>query len=162
MDTLANYNVSKTLAETQQAEQRAKLLREQRELLRQQTEALRLENEQRRRQLSDASKPQPDLDKSQSSTTAAPGTQEQTIEKFRERMLEARRKHPDFDAVTSREDVVLSPAMIQAVMESESGGELMYYFGQHADECRRIAALSPTSAILAIGKLEAKLAKPEN
>ena len=47
--------------------------------------------------------------------------------------------------------------MQQAIVESDAGGNLLYYFGQHPEECARIAALSPVGSILEIGKLSTKL-----
>lgn len=88
----------------------------------------------------------------------APGAQQQeTLEKFKERVMEARRKYPDFDVVTSRQDVPLTPAMMQAIVESDAGGELVYYFGQHPEEGARIAKLSPVSSVREIGKIEGRL-----
>lgn len=51
-----------------------------------------------------------------------------------------------------------------ALIASERGPELLYYLGQHPDEAQRIANLSPTRAVMALGQLEARLAEqePEN
>lgn len=46
------------------------------------------------------------------------------------------------------------------ILESELSAEVMYYFGKHPDEYRRIVQLSPIKAVAALGRLEAKLEKP--
>jgi hypothetical protein len=83
--------------------------------------------------------------------------QARLVAAFRSRIALARQKHQDFDAVANRPDVTLTPAMQQAVIESDSGGELVYYFGQHPEEAIRIAVLSPVSSILEIGKIAGRL-----
>ena len=45
-----------------------------------------------------------------------------------------------------------------AIMEADNGDDIAYYLGTHLDEAHRIAALSPSAQIRAIGRLEAKLA----
>ena len=53
-----------------------------------------------------------------------------------------------------------------AMLESESGAEILYHLAKQPAELKRIAALSPVSAVREIGKLEAALTKsssaPEN
>jgi hypothetical protein len=75
----------------------------------------------------------------------------------------ARTAHPDYD------DVVQSvrapegpgvPAMRQAMLEDDAGGEILYYLGTHPDELRRIAAMQPVAAVKEIGKLAAAVVKP--
>lgn len=70
----------------------------------------------------------------------------------------AREKFPDFDAVAYRQDVPVSQVMVEAIMESDLGAELQYFWGQNPDEAARIAVLSPQAALLAIGRLEARIA----
>jgi hypothetical protein len=70
----------------------------------------------------------------------------------------AREKFSDFDAVAYRQDVPVSQTMVEAIMESELGAELQYFWGQNPEEAARIAVLSPQAALLAIGRLEARIA----
>lgn len=67
-----------------------------------------------------------------------------------------REKYDDFDDIIEAE-VSVTPAMQQAVLESEIGPELAYYLGKHPEEAARIAALSPASTARELGKIEAKL-----
>ena len=46
------------------------------------------------------------------------------------------------------------------MLESEHGAEILYHLAKHPAELKRIAALSPVSAVREVGKLEAALAKP--
>lgn len=50
----------------------------------------------------------------------------------------------------------------QAIVASEHGPELLYYLGQNPEEAQRIANLSPTRAVMALGRLETQLAKQED
>lgn len=45
-----------------------------------------------------------------------------------------------------------------ALASSEVGPQILYYLGEHLEEARRIAALSPSRAVMEIGKIEAQLA----
>ncbi len=95
---------------------------------------------------------------SPSSAGPASGSEDgAALDKFTMRVEAAKRKYPDFDEIASRTYSYVTDAMRQAVFESELAGEIIYWLGQNPDECRRIAALSPTSTALEIGKLTAKL-----
>ncbi len=52
-------------------------------------------------------------------------------------------------------------AISGSILESDHGPELLYYLGQNPDEAERIAKLSPTRAVMALGQLEAQLAEQE-
>ena len=69
----------------------------------------------------------------------------------------AREKYADFDAVAYRQDVAVSQPMIDAILYSENGADLQYYFGKNPDVAAKIAAMAPPEALLAIGRLEAQL-----
>jgi hypothetical protein len=73
----------------------------------------------------------------------------------------ARKQHDDYDEVTARlSKVPDSPgsfAAADAIVDDENGAELAYYLGKHPEEVKRIAGLSPVSAIREIGKLSATL-----
>lgn len=55
-------------------------------------------------------------------------------------------------------EVSLHPFALDAVIESDIGGELAYFLGKNEKEAERIAKLSPARQASEIGKLEAKLA----
>lgn len=94
-------------------------------------------------------------------------TRQQAIEQSKQAALQAeykakadvaRDKYADFDAVAFREDVAVSKPMMDAIMYSEHGADLQYWFGKNPDQAARIAMLSPPEALLAIGRLEAQIA----
>ncbi len=73
-------------------------------------------------------------------------------------------KHPDYEEITATAFETLQSAKGQAqaaiahvVQYSEVGPELLYYLGQHPEEVRRIVALHPTQAALALGRIEGRL-----
>jgi len=80
-----------------------------------------------------------------------------------DRVAKVKEKHPDFDEVIAREDVVLTPAMSEAMIRSDSGAEIGYYFGQHPEEAARIAAIpNAVQQVMEIGRLAASLADKPN
>jgi hypothetical protein len=76
------------------------------------------------------------------------------------RKEDARDKYDDFDEVINQ-DVPITTAMQQAIMESEMGADVAYYFGNNPDEADRISKLSHAKQLLEIGKLEIKLSEPK-
>lgn len=65
-------------------------------------------------------------------------------------------KHADFDTVMAGMTVNFPGHVIQAIVDSDHGGELMYYLGTHESEARAVAAASPVKAILTLGQLAAR------
>ena len=65
---------------------------------------------------------------------------------------------PDFESVLSdAEDIQLSPALQQAILEHETGPRLIHELAKDRSTLERIAKLPPASAIRELGKFEAKL-----
>jgi hypothetical protein len=63
---------------------------------------------------------------------------------------------PDFESVLSdAEDIQLSPALQQAILEHEAGPRLAYELAKDRKTLERIAKLPPASAIRELGKFEA-------
>lgn len=81
----------------------------------------------------------------------------QLYNRFQSDVSKARESIPDFDAVLESADVPVTPAMRAAIVESEVGALLTYHLAKHPQEAERIAGLSPTAAMKAIGALEASL-----
>jgi hypothetical protein len=74
---------------------------------------------------------------------------------------EFKKAHEDFEDVLSDvDDIQMSPAISQAILESDNGPELMYELAKNAEEYARICSLSPFDAVRALGRFEARLAKP--
>lgn len=71
-------------------------------------------------------------------------------------------KYEDFDAVaTYNPDLIVTPAMQEALIDSEHGADVAYYLGKNLTEARRIAGLPPVAQVREIGKIEAKLQTAE-
>jgi hypothetical protein len=78
----------------------------------------------------------------------------------------ASKVHEDYEDVI---DTVKAPegpgvaAARQAMLEDDNGAEILYYLAKHPADMKRIAALSPVSAVREIGKLSASFTPaPEN
>jgi plasmid stabilization system protein ParE len=94
--------------------------------------------------------------------------QQAVLKTFNERLAAAKARITDFDDVVqgaiADHDVQVSPAMSEAITESEHGPDVVYYLAKHPDEALRISKLSPLAAAREIGKIEAKVtpeAEPE-
>jgi len=75
----------------------------------------------------------------------------------------ARAAHADYDEIVQSVRAPEGPGVMaarQAMLEDERGAEVLYHLATHPDEMRRIAALQPVAAVMAIGKLVGSLAPP--
>lgn len=72
----------------------------------------------------------------------------------------ARDKYADFDEVINQ-DIPITTAMQQAIMESDMGPDVAYYLGTHPEEAERISKLSHARQLLEMGKLEIKASEPK-
>ena len=68
-----------------------------------------------------------------------------------------REKYPDLeDRIEAISEISMSESVLQAIAESEVGPDILSYFADNPKDCERIAALSPSSAVREVGKLEAR------
>lgn len=81
-------------------------------------------------------------------------------EAYKARVEKVSTELPDYQSVAERSDVQVSIPMAHAILMSEEGPRLQYYFGQNPEEAKRISALNPVQQLVEIGKLEVKLSKP--
>lgn len=81
-----------------------------------------------------------------------------TAEGWTRRMAEATAEMPDFEEVLASSDVPMTPAMQQAIMESDIGPKVAYHLALHPDEAIQIANMSPIRAAAALGRIEERLA----
>lgn len=87
----------------------------------------------------------------------------QRVDRHTEAIEKARAELPDFDEVVGSSDAPVTEAMVEAILESDVSAKLQYHLAKNPTEAERIARLSPTAQVKAIGALEAKLganAKP--
>ena len=87
----------------------------------------------------------------------AEAAQKAAEERLQALTIEARKEIEDFDEVIKsadrrRENV---PAhVVAAITESDKGPHLAYYLAKNPDEAKRIFAMTPAKALLALGKVE--------
>jgi hypothetical protein len=94
----------------------------------------------------------------ESARTLAEQQRTEKVTAFNERLETARDKYADFDeALSGSARVQISPAMHEAILESETGPDIAYHLAKNPAEALRIAKLSPIAAAKEIGKLETKL-----
>ena len=80
---------------------------------------------------------------------------------FHSKVQEFQKAHDDFeDVIADVDDIQMSPAISQAILEADNGPELMYELAKNKEEYARMCALSPFDAIRALGRFEARLTKP--
>jgi hypothetical protein len=88
--------------------------------------------------------------------------QVKSVEKnFQQRINEARTKYRDFEEVVDNPDILLSTEIIESIKESDLSGDLLYYLGKNPAEAERLSYLSARAVGRELGKLEVKLATPQ-
>lgn len=73
----------------------------------------------------------------------------------------AAEKYSDYEAVTTADDLQITPIMAVRITRTGNGADVAYYLGQNKDEASRIAALpDPTDQVAEIALISARLAAP--
>jgi len=81
-----------------------------------------------------------------------------TISEWQRKVEKVSAKHSDYDEALENVDHIKIPPMTQtAIMESDIGGDIAYYLAKHPDELEKLVTLKPHAALMALGKIEAKL-----
>ena len=83
--------------------------------------------------------------------------QETRVTTWNERVIEARKTIPDYDAVMAASSVPVSDAVMDELRDSELGPQLAYHLDRNPDVAEKLNAMSPRQAAREIGRLEAKL-----
>lgn len=84
---------------------------------------------------------------------------DQLVKGWQAAQQRAREEIDDYDDVIKGSDVQLPGHLHQAILESDIGPHLAYYFAKHPDEAKRYAGMSPTKALRELGRLEDRLAE---
>lgn len=84
--------------------------------------------------------------------------QEELASSWAKRQKAAMKEIEDYAEVIGKSEVSLPGHLHQAILESDIGPHLAYYFAKHPDEAKRFAGMTPTSALRNLGKLEDQLA----
>lgn len=79
------------------------------------------------------------------------------VDAYVARLDDARTRIPDFDEVVGTDDIKITAAMHEVLMDSEAGADLAYWLGKNPAEAAKIAKLAPIQAARALGKVEASL-----
>lgn len=77
---------------------------------------------------------------------------------WQERVQAAHKTHPDL-AELLEQDLPVSPIVNDVLIESEIGGELLYYLASNPDELTEISKKGPIAAAKALGLIEDRLIK---
>lgn len=83
-------------------------------------------------------------------------SQQERAKKYQDSVQTFVESHPDFHDVFHG-GLPVSEPMAEAITEADNPAAIAYYLGQNPEEAARIAAMSPTGASRAIGRIEAKL-----
>jgi hypothetical protein len=89
----------------------------------------------------------------------AAAEREQLVKGWQKAQQRARAEIDDYDKVIEASDVKLPGHIHQAILESDIGPHLAYYFAKHPDEAARYKAMSATKALRELGRLEDRLAE---
>lgn len=92
----------------------------------------------------------------------AKAEREQLVKGWQAALQRARTEIEDYDDVIKGSDVQLPGHLHQAILESDVGPHLAYYFAKHPDEAKRYNAMSPTKALRELGRLEDRLEEDAN
>jgi len=85
-----------------------------------------------------------------------------TIEQnFSQAVQTASGRYKDYLEVVNNPDVFVSNALLENVKESDMAGDLLYYIGKNPSEAQRLSGLNGSAVAREVGKLEAKLAAPQ-
>lgn len=86
--------------------------------------------------------------------------QAEVVGMFTEACDDARSRYSDFDAVALNPRLPVSPAMQEAILQSDMAADVLYHLGKTPALARQLAGLSPIEVAMSIGRLEGTLAKP--
>lgn len=68
--------------------------------------------------------------------------------------------YDDFEEVALAPDVPISGPMMEAILRTDKGADVAYYLGKNRAEAEKIARMDPFSQAVAIGRIEATIARP--
>ena len=76
------------------------------------------------------------------------------------RLAPAAQKYSDFAEVALADDLPITQPMAAAIAESDVGGDVAYYLGQHREEAERISQMSAVQQVRELAKIEDKVKAP--
>ena len=81
--------------------------------------------------------------------------------KWSERRVKAIEKNPDFESVTTSNDLPISQVMANYIKQNENGPDLAYHLGKNIDEAKRIYGMGPVQQIEQLAILSHTLKTPK-
>lgn len=100
------------------------------------------------------------LRRSREETEAAIAAQNNRLkenwEGYKTQVEEFKEKHDDWDDVVNQ-NIPIHESVYLAVQEQENGAEVTYYLGKHPDYARKLAEMTPLSAVMEVGRLAERL-----
>ena len=84
----------------------------------------------------------------------------QVQQAYKARVEKVVTKYPDYHEVAESPDVMVSPVMAHAIVNSEDGPELQYFLGKNPAEAARILNLNPALQLVEMGELSFRLSAP--
>lgn len=80
---------------------------------------------------------------------------------FKQRETDFAKANPDYFTITRDPSLPFTRDLVELAAESEHGPEVLHYLAKNREIADRIAELSPVAAAREIGRIEAKLEKPQ-
>jgi hypothetical protein len=82
---------------------------------------------------------------------------ETRVTTWNERVIEARKSIPDYDAVMAASEVPIAEHVLDELRDSELGPQLAYHLDKNPDVAEKLNTMNPRKAAREIGRLEAQL-----
>lgn len=86
--------------------------------------------------------------------------QTRVLTSHQQREAEFAKANPDYERAVYRPDLPMTPAMAEAILQSDNGPAIAYTLANDPGEARRISGLNPLAQALEIGRLGASLKGP--
>lgn len=83
------------------------------------------------------------------------------VEIYRDRIENARKGIPDYDAVLSKATTEVAPHVGEVILTDEDGPLIAYHLAKHPDKLTRLNRMSPLEAAREIGRIAASLSSPK-
>jgi hypothetical protein len=80
----------------------------------------------------------------------------ENFENYQAQVAEFKEEHDDWDEVVNQ-DIKIHESVYLAVTEQENGAQVTYYLGKHPDYARKLAEMTPLSAVMEVGRLAERL-----
>lgn len=89
-------------------------------------------------------------------------SEEESVDPVQQIINVGKETYPDFEDLVLREDLKITPAMVDAAADSEYASDIFYHLGQHPELATKIAGMrSPTQVTREIGRIEDKFIAEE-